>query len=116
MKPSGRRAVTVEGLAIAHNLKTLREFAGLTRHDVGALLNVTHQQIQKYETGTNRLPVQALPILCDAFGVPSEAFFHGALQGVEQDNDLQNIQMCFARVRSPEMRRKILQVVDILST
>ncbi len=117
MEHDKKRAVSHDGLVIAENLRSLRKFAGLSLHDVGLILGVSHQQIQKYESGHNRLPLQVLPALCDAFGVPVEAFLRG-VEYCEPDADaadLQQLQRSFGQIGNVQMRRKILQVIEILA-
>ncbi len=62
-----------------HVAKTVRydKYAGLTQVKLGRALGVTFQQVQKYETGDNRLPVEKLYILRHLYGVPYERFFEG---------------------------------------
>jgi transcriptional regulator with XRE-family HTH domain len=113
-----KRRVTADGQRIAQNLRQLRECAGLTQQDVARMLEITHQQVQKYESGLNRLSVQMVPAICDVLGVPMESLLAGTMRGgvMRDNNDLHNLQTAFMRVRTPEMRQKILQVVDILTT
>lgn len=117
MRQDKKRLVSHDGQVIADNMKTLRKFAGLSLQDVGLILGVSHQQVQKYESGANRLPLQALPALCDAFGVPVEAFLQGV--GPREINtdaaDLQQLQRSFGQIGNIQMRRKILQVIEILA-
>ncbi|MGZ9097541.1 MAG: helix-turn-helix domain-containing protein [Micavibrio sp.] len=108
--------VSEDGRVIAENLKTLRDCAGLSQADIAGFLGVSYQQVQKYEAGINRIPLQLLPPLCDALGVPVEAFFSGVHYGQEKpDSEWRDMQASFARVRSADMRRKIIGVIDILS-
>lgn len=116
-KTNLKRRVSEDGRLIARNLKHLREVAGLTQQDVASMLEITHQQVQKYESGLNRLSLQMVPAICDALGVSMESLLAGTMRDSadRKPHDLQNLQITFMRVRSPEMRQKILQVVDILA-
>ncbi|HRQ61506.1 MAG TPA: helix-turn-helix transcriptional regulator [Alphaproteobacteria bacterium] len=60
---------------IGQNIKNIRRRAGLTQHDLGELLGVTFQQVQKYEAGTNRIPAFYLFTLKHALGIPLGLFF-----------------------------------------
>ena len=116
-KTNVKRRVSEDGRLIARNLKQLREVAGLTQQDVAQMLEITHQQVQKYESGLNRLSLQMVPALCDALGVSMESLLAGTIRNetARAPHDLLNLQTTFMRVRSPAMRQKILQVVDILA-
>lgn len=43
---------------------------GLTRQELAGKIGVTHQQLQKYEKGANRITVTRLEAIADALGVP----------------------------------------------
>lgn len=105
-----------ENMVIGQNVRALRTGAGLSLEEMAEVLHVTYQQVQKYETGTNRLPLHYIPVLCDLFGVPAEVFLDGLrTRKPKQDDDIVHVQMCIARVRDRTLREKIVQVVDILA-
>src|SRR5438093_8592256 len=53
----------------------IREGVGLSQSAVGALLEVSYQQVQKYERGINRISIDKLQRLAEALRVPMTAFF-----------------------------------------
>lgn len=63
-------------LFIAQKLQELRISQGLTRKDFVKILDITQQQLQKYESGKNRISPGYIKILCDYFGLSSEYFFN----------------------------------------
>ena len=72
-----RKRVPPEARIIGANLRNLRRRAGLSQSELGHSLNVTFQQVQKYENGQNRLPVEKLYVLKHLYDVPYEYFFVG---------------------------------------
>ena len=60
---------------IGQRMRQLREGVGLSQSVVGALLEVSYQQVQKYERGINRISVEKLQRLAEALRVPMTAFF-----------------------------------------
>lgn len=62
---------------IGRNLKNIRLKCGCTQADLGHILNVTPQQIQKYESGKNRIPLEHLYTLKTCFDVGYDEFFCG---------------------------------------
>ena len=58
--------------------KKLREFRlkrKLTRVELSEKLNLAHQQIQKYESGRDRIAIGTLALICEALKVKPNAFF-----------------------------------------
>lgn len=60
---------------IGQNLRRIRKAQSLSQGEIGHVLGVTYQQIQKYETGQSRLSAQALYVLKHFYDVAYEAFF-----------------------------------------
>ena len=71
------KRVTDEAKIIGQNLYDLRKSSGLTQSKLAKFLDVTFQQIQKYECGANRLPIEKLYQLKHYYDVPYDAFFEG---------------------------------------
>ncbi len=76
MQDSDTKAVS-KFEVIGQNLRKIRKESGLTQRDVSHLLGVSFQQIQKYERGENRLPVEKLFLLKNHLGVSFDIFFEG---------------------------------------
>jgi transcriptional regulator with XRE-family HTH domain len=56
-------------------IRLARVAAGKTQTDLAEHLDVSHHQFQKYETGTNRIPVQELARVANYLEVPVAQFF-----------------------------------------
>lgn len=100
---------------IGQNLKKLRSFMGLSQSEMGEILGVTFQQIQKYETGKNRLPALQLYILHQTFKVPFELFFENVR--LEGDPPAQPPQALLLRriqsIRDNKTALRALQILDL---
>lgn len=57
------------------NLKYIRRSKGISQKAAAAQLGVSFQQLQKYENGINRLPLEHLHTLKNYFGTTYENFF-----------------------------------------
>lgn len=68
---------------IGRRLRTLRWTRGMTMEDVAARIGVRYQQIQKYETGANRLSANRLFQFAQVFGVSVGSFFENLEVGAE---------------------------------
>lgn len=62
---------------IGDRIRAYREIAGLNQSELGELVGVTFQQIQKYEYGTNKISIGRLLEICDALKVSAVTFLHG---------------------------------------
>lgn len=66
--------------SIGENMKTLRALAGYTQMQIAEYLGVTFQQVQKYETGRNRISAANLYRLKQLYNIPYDLFF-GKING-----------------------------------
>ncbi len=60
---------------IGFNLYAIRKIKGFSQEDIGGILGVTYQQIQKYEDGHSRIDTSNLYILSQNLNVPILDFF-----------------------------------------
>src|ERR1700693_1434708 len=65
---------------VGQRVRQRRLQAGLTQLALAELLGVSFQQVQKYETATNRVSASTLFRLCQALGVPPGFFFEGYVE------------------------------------
>lgn len=63
--------------AIGGSLRKLRKQRGMSLEAVGNVIGMTYQQVQKYETGRNRISARNLYVLARFFEVDITAFFSG---------------------------------------
>lgn len=66
--------------AIGHTLRDRRRAAGLTLAQVGTAAGISYQQVQKYETGTDRLPVARLVQIARAIQADPADMLRAAVQ------------------------------------
>jgi transcriptional regulator with XRE-family HTH domain len=71
---------------VGKKIKQMRALRRLSQTDVAQRLNLSFQQIQKYEIGTNRVAASRLYEMSKIFGVPTSFFFEG-LSDEELAND-----------------------------
>lgn len=69
------RAITDRGLDIANRLKELRRIRQVTQASLAKALGVTYQQVNKYESGINRIPSDRLAEIAEALDVSPLWFF-----------------------------------------
>src|SRR5258708_15507155 len=64
---------------IGQRLRQRRLLLGLSQTDLGQRMQLTFQQVQKYERGTNALSAVRLVQATEALGVPITYFFEGLI-------------------------------------
>lgn len=110
-----RKTLNQDSIKIGQNLRVLRKMSGYSQGALADLLGVSHQQIQKYETGINRLPLQTMPLLCDVLGVKTEDFLQGIKpRAAKSLAAAGRVHRSIVRMEDRAMRQKIVQIVDIL--
>lgn len=69
---------------VGRRLKARRLFLGLSQTDLAERVDVSYQQIQKYELGRNRVSASRLWEIAEALNVPVAFFFEGLSANVIQ--------------------------------
>jgi len=77
------RSATIVDSHVGKRLKTLRRECDISLIELGNQVDVTFQQIQKYEKGVNRISVSRLWQFCKFFNVRADYFFDGLADNVE---------------------------------
>ena len=64
-------------LEVAKRVRALRLQRGISQTELGGVLDVTFQQVQKYKTGTNRISAGRLQQIAEVLDVPVTYFYAG---------------------------------------
>ena len=75
--PRARKSRLPEGSFyedLGRNIRLTRNAAGKSQEEAAAHIDVSFQQFQKYEKGSNRIPIDRLVSLADYLGVPLSKF------------------------------------------
>lgn len=105
---------------IGSMVKKRRKELGMSQEELAEVLNVTYQQVQRYENGKNRLNVENIQIIADALSVPVTFFFkpEKAQSGGEDraftlPPDETKLLKYFRRVKNKKFRQTLIQVARI---
>lgn len=71
----GNRGPNSADIVLGESIRAHRLIAGMSQGDLAGRLGVSFQQVQKYESGTNRVGAGRLPQLAQIFGVTIGALF-----------------------------------------
>lgn len=74
-RPHARRQPNPLDVHIGNRLRLRRVYLGITQKDLATLAGISHQQIQQYEIGGNRISAQRLWIFSRLLNVPVGFFF-----------------------------------------
>ncbi len=69
----GKNIVTSK--EIGARIKKRRSELGISQEELAEALDVTYQQVQRYENGTNRLNVEKIQLIADILSLPISYFF-----------------------------------------
>ena len=114
---------------IGKRVRTLRLQRGLSQTELGALINVTFQQVQKYEKGTNRISAGRLQRIAEVLSVPVSFFFAGfdekpkTSTGQVMDLEFSFLQTegalrlarAYARIKQPSVRLQLLRLTEAIA-
>ncbi|MEH6402986.1 MAG: helix-turn-helix transcriptional regulator [Sneathiella sp.] len=89
---------------VGRRVRMRRTLLGFSQVDLGELVGLTFQQIQKYEQGENRIGSSRLYDLSKALDVPIIYFFEGLEKTVSEDDGL-------SLKKDPAARRETLELV-----
>lgn len=68
-------------LHVGNRVRMRRRLIGMTQQKLAESVRIRFQQIQKYESGANRISASRLWLLSKALGVPITYFFDGVESG-----------------------------------
>jgi len=132
---AGRKPNPVD-IHVGSRVRYRRMIIGMSQEKLGEKMNLTFQQIQKYEKGTNRIGASRLFQLSKILEVPvgyffEDAFSHGTPAGAnhglhepEQEgflldflNSREGLELnkAFAKIQDPKVRRRVIDLVRALS-
>jgi transcriptional regulator with XRE-family HTH domain len=119
------RWVDARDAEIGRLVRARRKQLGLTQSDLAERIGVAFQQVQKYETGTNRISIGRLVRIAEVLNVPPIFFFAGQTKaGVISGNKARELLAAdgalrlikaFDRFPSKETRTSFVQFVESIA-
>lgn len=108
---------------VGKRIRHRRWMIGMTQQQLAEKVGIKFQQIQKYETGMNRVSASRLWDIAQAVDVPVAFFFDGLEEGQSQQPvegdilaDKEALQLVRAYYAMPEaQRRQIFELARVLS-
>ena len=118
---------------VGSRVRMRRVLLGMSQEKLGGRLGLTFQQVQKYEKGANRIGASRLWELSNILEVPVGFFYENAAgspehaEGLEENGQQDfvtdfvqsgkglNIIKYFVRIKNPEVRRNVLNMVRAIA-
>ena len=122
-RSSNHRMATEVDVQVGERLRQRRMLRGLSQAQLANAVGVSFQQIQKYETGRNRLSVSRLHQLAAVLGVTTPWFFQGAgtaarndeLADLVSDRDTLQFIRAYNRIADTLSREKLRRLASVLA-
>jgi transcriptional regulator with XRE-family HTH domain len=111
---------------VGSRVRLRRKMLGMSQEKLGDALDLTFQQVQKYENGTNRIGASRLHHIADVLQVPVASFFEGTPGQLKADRnavaptyvsdflattDGLALIKAFVQIKDAKLRRSIVDVV-----
>lgn len=119
---------------VGARVRLQRQVLGMSQGTLAGALNITFQQVQKYEKGTNRIGASRLQEIARILGVPVSFFFRDGddlpastigigVPNVEVNSVMQflanadglKLNQAFIRIKDPSVRKSIITFIESLS-
>ena len=129
----GKRRIIDFDLELGRRLRLHRTERGIGQSELGDAIDVSFQQVQKYEIGLNRISAGKLIHIAQALGVPIAVFFEGLEDPISGDDaravasayredqvfaataEGRRLIRAFLAIEKPETRRYFLRMLESLS-
>lgn len=100
---------------VGRKLKQIRTMRRLSQTDVARELDLSFQQIQKYEIGSNRIAASRLYELSRILGVPTSYFFEGLdaeTKTTDKSDPSMEIVAALASIRDDTVKSRIVTFIE----
>lgn len=103
---------------VGRKLKQIRTMRRLSQTDVARELDLSFQQIQKYEIGSNRIAASRLYELSRILDVPTSYFFDGLdakIGGTDGSDPSMQIVTALAAIKDENVKSRIVTFIEDVS-
>jgi transcriptional regulator with XRE-family HTH domain len=126
-RTSNRRAATDVDSHVGERLRQRRILLGLAQQQLANSLGVSFQQLQKYESGANRVSASRLYQLAQVLAVPIMWFYDGIgapdgrgskvseLSKLTGDPEVRRFVKAYHRIKGTTARRRFREIASVLA-
>ena len=118
---STTKSTNSHDIEVGQRIRARRMAKGMSQTELGNLLGVTFQQVQKYEKGVNRVGAGRLVRVGEALDVPVSFFFQDASGTAERKQPVMEfldtaygvkLMQAFSRIEDRRLQRAVLDLVE----
>jgi transcriptional regulator with XRE-family HTH domain len=121
-----KRSASPADFEIGKRIRALRLERGLSQAELGNLIGVSFQQVQKYEKGATRVAAGRLQRLAEVLQTPIN-FFYAAITAKRQNDDTDSVDVglrfletagavrlvrAYSRIKDSELRRALVELTE----
>ena len=121
---SKTKSTTSHDIEVGQRIRARRMAKGMSQTELGNLLGVTFQQVQKYEKGVNRVGAGRLVRVAEALDVQVSFFFGGTDVGSEETRAILGfldtgyslrLLRAFSRIPPGSVQRAVVDLVESIA-
>jgi transcriptional regulator with XRE-family HTH domain len=119
-----KRGPDPQDIQVGRRVRALRLERGMSQTDLAERLDLTFQQVQKYEKGTNRIGAGRLHRISEILGVPVATMF-GASDGTPASSTklfefidtaaAVRIMRAFSRIKKPQVQQALTRLAEAIA-
>ena len=111
-------------VGVGQRIRTRRMAKGMSQSELGSMLGVTFQQVQKYERGINRVGAGRLVSVAEALDVPISLFFGiidndaedtRAILGFLDTSYSLRLLRAFSRIPEAQVQRAVVELIESIA-
>lgn len=117
------KAADTTDARVGRNVRLHRLVRRMSQTDLASEIGITFQQLQKYETGSNRIGSGRLARIAETLELPVAALFEGNAVGngaadlssvlaLVAEKDRVRLVQAFARIEDRDLRRSVVALVE----
>jgi transcriptional regulator with XRE-family HTH domain len=121
---SRTKGTTAHDIEVGQRIRARRMAKGMSQTELGQLLGVTFQQVQKYEKGVNRVGAGRLVRVGEALDVPVSFFFGATDAGSSDTREILGfldssyslrLLRAFSRIPPGGIQRAVVELVESIA-
>jgi transcriptional regulator with XRE-family HTH domain len=102
---------------MANRFRAVRRLACYSQEEIGKIIGVSYQQVQKYESAIDRIPAVSLYMVAKALDISVKEFFPESTLNPANDiinNEVWSVARKLMAIKNPVIRKKVSSMISSL--